>query len=568
MPRTLKPPQNSNFSASVNFGSSSFNRFNTVNPDVFATNTAQSSISFSHRWPDSPFNFSSNINANQNFSNNSVNLRLPSMNLNMSRQYPFRSAQRTTDYRWYENIELSYTSRFDNRISTYDTLLFRRETLGNMESGYSHDLPLRLNFRLLNLLNITPGINYSGVMYTSSIRKTWVDDYIDPVSGNISPRLITDTIPGIIYGHAINPNFSTGLSQNIYGMFQFRNSRVEAIRHVMTPSVSFSFTPDMRGIMPDYYREVQRDTLGNTENYSIFQGQMYGTPSARGRAGSISFGLRNNLEMKVRDYGDTVTQSKKVSIFDQLNFTSGYNLYADSMKLQNINMTGSTSLFENKVRVNINAMLDPYALDENSRRYNAFEWRTNRSPGRITRAGLSLTMGLRSAAAQRPIGGTMPGADHIPPAGAGMPMIDPVTGHELELEDERLLQHDLADHPVYGYYDYVDFSVPWNISIRYNLNYSKPGIQSQINQTLNFSGDMSLTPNWRLQFTSGYDFEAKKFTMTNINIHRDLHCWDMRFGVVPFGTRKSWSFSIQVKSNILKDLKYRTNRSWYDNFVR
>ena len=554
----------SNFSASVNFGSSSFNKFNTVNPDVFATNTAQSSISFSHRWPDSPFSLTSNISANQNFSNQTVNLRLPSVNFNMARQYPFRNPDRIGDPRWYDNIELSYTSKIDNRLNTYDTLLFRREALRDMQNGFQHDIPLRANFRLFNLLNITPGVTYSGVMYTSSIRKTWVEDYYDPRREEIVPSLVTDTIPGIVYGHSINPNFSTGLSQNIYGMFMFRDSRIEAIRHVMTPSVGFSFAPDVEGLMPDYYRTVQRDTLGNETTYSIFENGIYGTPSIRGRAGSVNFSLANNIEMKVRDSRDTINQSRKVKILDRLNFSTGYNVYADSLNWSTINMTGNTSLFDNKVRINFNAVMDPYALDENFRRYNASEWSVNRSPGRITRAGLSLTMGLRSAAAPRGTA-TGQGPDGRMAPGDNGTMIDAGSG----IPGEDMFSHlDDIDHTVHYYGDYVDFNVPWNLNIRYNLNYSKPRDESQITQTLNFSGDMSLTPRWRIQFSSGYDFRANNFTMTNINIYRDLHCWEMRFGVVPFGSRKSWSFSIAVKSTLLQDLKYHTQRSWYDNFFR
>ena len=555
----------SNFSASVNFGSSSFNKFNTVNPDVYATNTAQSSISFSHRWPDSPFSLTSNISANQNFSNQTVNLRLPSVNFNMARQYPFRNPDRVGDTRWYDNIELSYTSKIDNRLSTYDTLLFRRETLRDMQNGFQHDIPLRANFRLFNLLNITPGVTYSGVMYTSSIRKTWVEDYYDPRREEIVPSLVTDTIPGIVYGHSINPSFSTGLSQNIYGMFMFRDSRVEAIRHVMTPSVGFSFSPDVEGLMPDYYRTVQRDTLGNETTYSIFENGMYGTPSIRGRAGSVSLSLANNIEMKVRDSRDTINQSKKVKILDRLNFSTGYNVYADSMNWSTINMTGNTSLFDNKVRINFNAVMDPYAQDENFRRYNASEWSVNRSPGRITRAGLSLTMGLRSAAAPASGNGSGMSPDGRMAPGDNGTMIDAGDG----IPGEDMFSHlDDIDHSVHYYGDYVDFNVPWNLNVRYNLNYSKPRDEGQINQTLNFSGDISLTPRWKIQFSSGYDFKANDFTMTNINIYRDLHCWEMRFGVVPFGSRKSWNFTIQVKSSLLQDLKYHTQRSWYDNFFR
>ena len=558
-----KASPNSNFSASVNFGSSSFNKFNTLNPDTYAQNTAQSSISFSHRWPDSPFSLTSNISANQNFSNQSVNIRMPSVNFNMARQYPFRNPQRTGDPKWYDNIEVSYTSKLDNRINTYDTLLFSRQTLQNMQSGFQHDIPLRANFRLFNLLNLTPGLTYTGVLYPNSIRKTWVEDYFDPVRDEIVPSLVTDTIPGAVYGHSLSPSFSTGITQNIYGMFMFRDSRVEAIRHVMTPSVSFSFTPDLEGIVPDYYRTVQRDTLGNTTTYSIFENGMYGTPTIRGRAGSISLSLANNIEMKVRNPNDTVAGSRNVKILDRLNFSTGYNVYADSMKWSTINMTGNTSFFDNKVRVNFNAVLDPYAVDENYRRYNASQWSVNRSPGRITRAGLSLTMGLRSAAAQRP----GPQADMDQRPGAHDPMFDPAV--DMPPESEEIFEHlDDIDPTVHYYGDYVDFNVPWDLNVRYNLNYSKPRDVSQISQTLNFSGNLSLTPKWKISFSSGYDFKANEFTMTNISLFRDLHCWEMRFGVVPFGSRKSWNFTIQVKSSLLKDLKYHTQKSWYDNFFR
>lgn len=567
-----KASPNSNLSASVNFGSSSFNRFNTVNPDAYAQNTAQSSVSFSHRWPDSPFSLTSNMSANQNFSNQTVNLRMPSVNFNMTRQYPFRNPNRPGSLRWYENIELSYTSKLDNRINTYDTLLFRKETLKDMKNGFQHDIPLRANFRLFNLLNINPSINYSGVMYTNSVRKRWIDDYFDEAKGQIVPSLITDTIPGIVYGHSINPSFSTGINQNIYGMFMFRNSRIEAIRHVMTPTVGFSFSPDMDGLMPDYYRTVQRDTLGNETVYSIFDNGIYGTPSIRGRAGSVSFGLSNNIEMKIRNPNDTLSESRKVKIIDRLNFSSGYNIYADSLNWSTINMTGSTSLFNNKVRINFNANLDPYALDENFRRYNRSEWKANRSPFRVTRAGLSMTMGFRSAAA--PSGD--PSASGV--NGARMPG-EPAMAEDLLEEiinagddgppEENVFSHlEDIDASVHYYGDYVDFNVPWNLNVRYNLNYSKPRDEGQINQTLNFSGDVSLTPRWKIQFSSGYDFRAMQFTMTNINIYRDLHCWEMRFGVVPFGSRKSWNFTIQVKSSLLQDLKYHTQRSWYDNFFR
>ena len=549
-----------NFSASVNFGSSQFNRYNTIDPDRFARNTAQSSVSFSRRWPDSPFSFNSGVRANQNFADQTVNLSLPSATFTMARQYPFRNANRV-ESRWYDNIEISYSSKMDNTLRTYDSLLFTSQGLRDLRSGFQHSIPLRANFRALNLINITPALTYEGVLYRNSISKSWVEDYFDPVRQEIRPSLVTDTIPGLVYGHALTPSFSTGLSQNIYGMFQFRNSRVEAIRHVMTPTIGFSYVPDLAGLVPEYYRTVETDDPNRPHTYSIFEGQMYGTPTTRGRSGNISFGLANNIEMKVRSNNDTIDQSRKVKIIDRLNFGTSYNIYADSMNWSPVSMTANTSLFENKVRLNFNASLDPYALDENLNRHNASQWSVNRRPGRITRAGFSLTTDFRSAAGLRRNGN---GQAPIP----GQPEMDPGMDPDMLPGDDIFGHLDDIDHTVHYYGDYVDFDVPWNLNIRYNLTYSNPRGVSQVNQTVNFSGSMSLTPRWQIQFSSGYDFRAGDFTMTNISVHRDLHCWDMRFGVVPFGSRKSWNFSIQVRSSILKDLKYHAQKSWYDNFFR
>ncbi len=542
-----KASPNSSFSASVNFGSSSYNRFNEVDPDRHATNTAQSSVSYSYNWPDLPFSLRANARINQNFSQETVDMSLPTMTFNMARQYPFRSDASVGDSRWYENIQVSYSAKIDNRINTTESMLFKPATLQEMRNGFQHDMPVSANFRMLNIINITPSVTYSGVMFPNSIRKRWVEDIYDEEADEFVSKVVTDTIPGLVYGHAINPSFSMSLSQDIFGMFQFSNSRIEAIRHVMTPSVSFSFTPDMEGLLPDYYRTVQTDEEGNESTYSIFDHAIYSTPSIRGRAGNISFRLSNNLEMKARN---SAGEEKKIKILDRLNFQTGYNIYADSLNLNNIGITGSTSFMDNDIRVNFGATIDPYAIDQEGRRYNRFEWNENNRPGRVTRASLSLDMRFRSEAGQGP--GPQDRADPSDIAAS-----DEIFGHLDEI-----------DHRAHYYPDYVDFDVPWNINIRYSLNYSKPRFDSQINQTLNFSGDLSLTPKWKIQFSSGWDFDAMAFTMTNIRVYRDLHCWEMRFGVVPFGARKSWNFTIQVKSQILQDLRYQAQKSWYDNFFR
>lgn len=537
------------FSGSVDFKSSRFNKLTSVNPDIFAQNTSNSSVSFNKIWPGSPFTLNANARATQNFSNKTTQLNLPSVSINMSRQYPFRKAGSSGGQKWYDNIEFSYSANLDNRINTFDSLLFTKEAWMKSQHGFKHDLPIRSNFKLFNIVNITPGISYSGVLYTSRIEKNWDPDYIDPLTGVVKPSVVTDTIYGLQYAHSLNPNFSVSMSPNIYGMYQFKSSKIEAIRHVMTPSVGISLIPDMKAILPNYYREVQRDTLGRTETYSIFANGIYGTPSYQGKSGAISFGLGNNFEMKVRTPLDTANTSKKIKLLDRLNFGTSYNLFADSLKWSNISMNGSNSFFDNKVDISFGATYDPYALDENNRKYNTFEWKKNKRFARLTNAFFSLSTRFQSAAAKTT---ENTGPTNVP-AGS-----------------EGIFEHmdGITNPSVFIYDSYIDFDVPWSINLSYSLNYSKQGVQSSIVQTMNFSGDLSLTPKWKITFQSGYDFERNEFTMTNISINRNLHCWEASIRAVPFGSYKMYSFLIKVKSSILQDLKYQKQKSWYDNFYR
>lgn len=538
----------STFSGNIDFKSSRFNKLTSVNPDIFAQNTSNSSVSYNKLWPGSPFSLNANARATQNFSTRKTQLNLPSLSFNMARQYPFRKAGATGGQKWYDNIEFSYSASLDNRINTFDSLLFTKEAWLESQHGFKHDIPLRSNFKLFNFINITPGVSYSGVLYTSRIEKTWDPDYVNPVSMETVGRVETDTIYGLQYAHSLNPNFSVSMAPNIYGMFQFRKTKVEAIRHVMTPSVGFSFVPDMKNLFPNYYREVQRDTTGRMETYSIYANGIYGTPSFRGRSGNISFGLGNNLEMKLRTPDDTVSTSKKVKLLDRLNFSGSYNLFAEQFHWSNINMTGSNTFLDNKMSISFGANFDPYALDENYRRHNVLEWTQNRRIARLTNANLSLNTRFQSGASK-----------------STPPPESPVSGPK-----EGILAHmdGIPDPSIFLYDTYVDFDVPWSINLSYSINYSKPGRESNIVQTLSFSGDLSLTPKWKITYSSGYDFQRNEFTMTSISINRDLHCWEASARIVPFGTLKSYSFLIRVRSSVLQDLKYQKQKSWYDNFYR
>jgi len=322
-----------------------------------------------------------------------------------------------------------------------------------------------------------------------------------------------------------------------------------ALRHVMTPSASFNFTPDISGIMPDYYRTLkypQSVTIPPEEyEYSIFENYIYGTPVPTGKSGSVSLGLSNNLELKVRPKNDTTGTPKKIKLIENLNFSANYNPFKDDKRWSNINMTGSTRLFENKINLRLNSSFSPYTLDSLGRETILYLLKESRKIARLIRAGIDVSISFRSAA-----------------GGKKQEEIEKTAETEVAGRSPGLFPEDE------DYYsgDYVDFSVPWSLSVKYNWSYSKVGLASSKNiiQTVRLSGDISLTKKWKIGGNTGYDFEQKKITVTNLNLHRDLHCWEMRFAIVPFGPHRHYSFTINAKSAILRDLKYDKKKNWYD----
>jgi len=548
----------SSFSAQVNLSSSSYDRNHSFENESFLTNTKQSSISYSKKWTGTPLNFSGSLSHSQNSENKTMNLNFPKLAFNVNRINPFRELSNSTEDKWYKNIELSYSSKMENRINTYDSLLFTSDVFDDMENGFKHDIPLVANFKPFNNFNISPRIQYSGVIYSEKVEKEWDENYIDPETGIVTPTLVVDTIEGFQYAHSYLPSISMSLNPRIYGMFQFKNpeARVSAIRHVMTPALGFSFTPDMSKWSPNYYDTVQVDTSGRTSVYSYYENGIYGTPSMKGKAGSISFSLNNNIEMKVRADSDTTTDFKKVKLLDNLRFNTNYNIFADSMNLAPIGLSGYTTMFDNKFRLNFSGTFDPYALDESGKRYNAFELGENGKPFRLTRFTVGVDLSFRSRERTSESGNTE--SSRMSDMGLEQGALE---GQELQEPEEEILPQAMSTL----YPGYVDFNIPWSLSIRYNFNYSKPGFVSKITQTLNFNGDLKLTPKWRIGVTSGWDFEKNTLSYTSMNIFRDLHCWEMRLSWIPIGYHQSYSFSINAKASILKDLKYKRQKSWYDN---
>ena len=557
----------SSFRASVNLSSSTYDQNHTRNINSVMRNTKQSSISYTKSWPNSPFNFSASLNHSQNSNTKSVNMTLPKVSLNMARINPFKRKSATGPKRWYENIQLSYTSIMENRINTYDSLLFTSEVFDDMKNGYKHNIPLSHNIKpfkktpMLQSFAITPSINYNGILYTKQTHK-FVSGYNEKVDGSgniIYNPVVTDTlISKISYAQSLFPSISSGIAPKLYGMYQFKGKgRMEVIRHVMTPSASFSYVPDMSAIQADYYRLVVDDVNGDTlQEYSIYEDQIYGTPTFNGASGSLSLSVRNTLEAKMRSKVDTIEELEKVKLLDNFSFNTSYNLFhTDTLTpaWSPISFNGNTRVFNNKLNLSFRGVLDPFGYDEFRSRTRETYFSQTGKPVRLSNA--SVTAGFTLKSKQEKSGNKSDQADMDSESqlnNRDMTDDDPMSGYDPNLED------------YYG--DYVDFEIPWSLRIDYSFSYQKPKDISKVVQTVRASGDFSLSPNWKIGFNTGYDLDRRQFTTTNLSVYRDLHCWEMRISVVPFGTYKSYNFQINAKSSILRDLKYNKRKSWQDNF--
>lgn len=515
-----KARPNSHFGANINFGTSGFNKLFASNTNFnYLNNTYQSSISYSQTIPYSPFNFTVSANHSQSTLTHLVNISLPTVAFNMNTIYPFRRQSGIGSERWYEKIGFSYTMNAQNTVSNADSLLFTPSTFDNIQSGMRHSIPVSAPFQLFKYLTVSPAFNYTEVWSLQTVRQTW-----NPVENKID----YDTIPG--FANARDFNFSVSTSTRVYGILSFKRGKIKAIRHVMTPSIGFSYHPDFSDPQWNTYKTVQYDAEGNTRRYSLFSNSVYAGPG-QGKSGSINFSLGNNLEMKVFSKKDTLSQTRKIKILDALNFGGSYNLAADSLNLSVISISGRTKLFD-KFDINFGSRFDPYIADSTGRRLNQYEWDVNHRLARLTNANLSIGTSFQSKN---------------------------VTKQNLSEEQEEYLTNSLND--------YVSFDVPWNINLAYSLFLqtvkTTAGNDSlTYNQTMNISGGLNLTKNWKLTASTSYDFVNQKFPTAALGIYRDLHCWEMSIQWVPFGIRPSYSFVLRVKASVLQDLKLPKRSDW------
>ncbi|MFC2096265.1 putative LPS assembly protein LptD [Bacteroidota bacterium] len=554
-----KANPNSTFSASVNYSTSSYDEFNSKTLDQRTTNTKSSNISYGKSWPDSPFRLNANLKHSQNSNTNNVTLTLPVLTFNMDRQYPFRKKNATGEMKWYEDIEIQYTSKLENKITTKDTLLFNGTEWSDFENGFQHNIPLSTNFKILQHFNLSPRVEYTGILFPGFIEYT-SDTVRDPVTGNLYVHIDTMEQPTIRYAQMVEPSISLSVGPNIYGMYQMKNpnSKVVAVRHVITPSVSVSYRPDLGSMVDKYYDDyiISVDTTGATRSreYSIFEdNKIVSLPSAPGESGNINFGLNNNLEMKVRDSEDTTgTGTKKIKLLESFKLSTSYNMFADSLNWSQLSINARTSMFENKLSFQFNAKVDPYALNASTGKvYNEFQWDTEEGGlGRLTRFDFTVDIKMNSKKGE---GGESKEQQ------SNRPPVDDRFSRGVNDEFYDMQEQILT---------YVDFDIPWNLSANYKYVYTKIGLESskKITQTLGVRGDISLTEKWKISFSTNYDLVESELSSTSINIHRDLHCWEATFTWIPVGNMQSYNFQINVKGSTLKDfLKYNKRKSWQDN---
>lgn len=561
-----------NFSASVNFSTSSFDQNNVnnlidPNRNDISTNTKRSSISYSRRWAGKPYNFSVNLLHSQNSRDTTIDLTIPDLTFTVNRFYPFKRKNKVgSNENFLEKISLSYTGNAKNYVhAKEEDLRVGGDALSTLwKNGVKHSVPVAMNFKFLKHFTLNPSFNYTERWYFSKIKKGYDEDLNQVVN--------TDTISG--FNRVYDYSFSAGTSTKIYTFFKpwrkLFGDKVDAIRHVATPSVSFSYRPDFGQEQFGYYDWFEYYNPNTDEvvrhEYSYYEGALYGIPG-KGRSGSMGLSLGNTVEMKVKSSKDS-TGFKKIKILESLNFSTSYNFLADSLQWQPVSMSGRTKIFG--TNINFGARFDPYAIDTTSTgspiRVNQSAWSAQKKLLRLESANLSFGLNFGSDTfKKKDTDNEEEEQNNEPPIPDSMNPDD--INSQLNSFDQNT-NRSLSE----GDDGYAKFSIPWNVSLNYSFRLSKDKFNKEkmdydykVTSDINFNGNISLTPKWKFNFSSGYSIDQKQLAHTNVGISRDLHCWSMNFSLVPVGRYKSYFFTIRVNSSMLQDLKYEKRSSPRDN---
>lgn len=550
-----KASPNSRFSASVNLGSSEYYRNSLQQRNLPNTqnNTLSSSISYSKTFPAYP---SVNLSVTATHSQltsptatatnpDNINMTLPTVQASMERIFPFAKRDGIKKGA-IQNINFQYDVNAQNRLTTNDEDFFSGRMFENARIGARHRIPISTNFKIAKYFSVTMGGNYEDVWTMQTFERSF-----DPEAD----RVVVDTISGFDRYNQYNLNASIGTT--LYGTFNFgEDKKIQAIRHVLRPTISYGYAPSFEQFYDEYVEGIDGD--GRVVQYSRFDGTLNGAPRL-GRSNSLSLALNNVLEAKVRDKDSTKTEPKKIPLLSNFNISTAYNLEADSLRLSPLNINGGTNILNNKMSINFAAGLDPYAIDNNGRRIDTWNIDNGGSLFRLTRANMNISYSIDSKMFEKKKDDEAEEAedpfDYVAQSGG---RTDDLFGRADSFRDnprEERKKGTNVENPTYA------TRIPWNFRLAYSASYLNSARQNEFSaHSLMFSGDIELSPRWKVGGSSGYDFKNKGFTLTQLRFQRDLKSFSMRFNWTPFGEFRRWYFFIGIDASILSDLKWE-NRS-------
>ena len=547
-----KSSPNSRFSASVNLGSSDFFQ-QSVNSNNVANriqNNFSSSVSYSKTFQTVPqVNLSLTATHSQNSQTKVINMTLPTAQVSVDRIYPFAPSSGTKKG-ILQNINFNYSARGENRFTTTDSLFFTAQMFRDAEMGVQHSIPITTNFKLFKNLSVSASTNY---------QESWVFETIDRAYDTDLNRAV-DT-PNKGFDAFRTYNFSSSVGTTLYGLFNFgEDKKIQAIRHVIKPSISYSYNPAFDQYYDTYLAPAANDPDGPLTReieYSRFDGGFYGAPS-NFKSSGIGISINNTIEAKVRDKDSTATEAKKIILLNNLGISTNYNFTADSLKLSPISVRGTVPIVQDKLSINFNMTLDPYALNSNNKRIDKLNIANGGSLFRLTNASANFGYSFSSKNFNK----KTENEDRLENQtfrNGGRP--DNMFGKDIDdingefYEDEET-EEDEEPQELYNY------TLPWNLRVNYNVNYGNTSRQNSItSHAINFSGDVEFGERWFVGVSSGIDFTDFRFTPTQLRFRRDLESFNMTFSWTPFGTYASWNFFVGIKSSVLSDLKYEKRRS-------
>ena len=568
----------SSLSASVNFATSSYERNNLTsmyNPQSLTQSTRTSSVSWSTSLSSIGMSISATANLSQNMRDSTVSITLPDLNISVSRFYPFKRKRMVGKERWYEKISMSYTGYLKNSIDTKEDKLFKSNLLKDWRNGMQHTIPINANFTLFNYINFTPSINFVDRMYTSKVMQSWDQQ---------TQTVVRDTTRG--FYNVYNWSLSVSASTKLYGFWipnkKIFGDKIQAIRHVITPQISYSYAPDFGSSRYGYYKTYQKtDAQGNVSlvEYSPYSNGVFSVPG-RGKMGSITMSLSNNIEMKVKSDKDS-TGFKKISIIDELGAQLSYNMAATEKKWSDLTMNVRLKWWKNYT-FNMTAVFATYAyeLDSNGKPYvgNHTEWSRGRF-GRFQGMSQNISYTLNPEKIKKLFGHGSDDSDDKQKKKNNNNDND--TGVETNVDDDMVNAQNAAkrssskaETDADGY---MQFSMPWSITFGYgitmsentsgNFNTKTMRYPYKFTQNLNFSGNLRISDGWNISFSSGYDFEYHKLSMTTASLQRDLHCFSMSCSVV-LAPYTSYNFTFRCNAATLTDALKYDKRSGYSNAVQ